>query len=78
MKQLNCSPPEYILPGTKECLLGPLQPQSENLKVSYQGNCSLRIIGKYTVVLQPYMGQHGGRAGSVAYLQLQDPWFELG
>ncbi|MCI4386369.1 hypothetical protein PGIGA_G00061460 [Pangasianodon gigas] len=32
LKQFNCSPPEYILPGTKECLLGPLQPQSENLK----------------------------------------------
>ncbi|KAK3523983.1 hypothetical protein QTP70_017491 [Hemibagrus guttatus] len=32
LKQLNCSPPEYILPGAKECLLGPLQPQSENLK----------------------------------------------
>ncbi|KAM9451424.1 clustered mitochondria protein homolog isoform 1-T1 [Clarias gariepinus] len=32
LKQFNCSPPEYILPGSKECLLGPLQPQSENLK----------------------------------------------
>ncbi|XP_062867426.1 clustered mitochondria protein homolog [Trichomycterus rosablanca] len=32
LKQFNFSPPEYILPGTKERLLEPLQPQSENLK----------------------------------------------
>ncbi|KAK1788065.1 hypothetical protein P4O66_016542, partial [Electrophorus voltai] len=32
LKLFNCSPPEYILPGAKECLLRPLQPQTKNLK----------------------------------------------
>ncbi|KAI4897571.1 hypothetical protein NFI96_020853, partial [Prochilodus magdalenae] len=32
LKHLSCNPPEYILPGTKECFLAPLQPQTENLK----------------------------------------------
>ncbi|XP_066502027.1 clustered mitochondria protein homolog isoform X2 [Hoplias malabaricus] len=32
LKQFNYSPPEYIFPGIKECLLTPLLPQSKNLK----------------------------------------------
>ncbi|XP_017559847.1 clustered mitochondria protein homolog isoform X1 [Pygocentrus nattereri] len=32
LKHFSCSPPEYILPGTKECFLAPLQPQTEKLK----------------------------------------------
>ncbi|XP_076835509.1 clustered mitochondria protein homolog isoform X2 [Brachyhypopomus gauderio] len=32
LKPFDCSPPEYILPETKEFLLRPLQPQTENLK----------------------------------------------
>lgn len=34
MEQIDCTPPEHILPGSKERPLVPLQPQNKDWKVS--------------------------------------------
>lgn len=33
MEQIDCTPPEHILPGSKERPLVPLQPQNKDWKV---------------------------------------------
>ncbi len=35
LEQIDCTPPEHILPGSKECPLVPLQPQNKDWKVGY-------------------------------------------
>lgn len=33
LEQIDCTPPEHILPGSKDRLLVPLQPQNKDWKV---------------------------------------------